>query len=69
MERQPVTSDNLAEVGYDAELETLEVHFRRGGTYQYFNVPVFMFERLMAADSLGRFFNSQIRGHYPESKL
>ncbi|WP_024587366.1 KTSC domain-containing protein [Aliihoeflea sp. 2WW] len=69
MERQPVTSSNLAEVGYDPELETLEVQFRHGGVYQYFNVPAFMNERLMNADSLGLFFNAEIRGHYPEAKL
>jgi hypothetical protein len=69
MERQPVTSSNLAEVGYDPELETLEVLFKHGGVYQYFNVPAFMHERLMTADSLGRFFNTEIKGHYPEAKL
>ena len=69
MERQPVTSSNLAEVGYDPELETLEVQFRHGSVYQYFNVPAFMYERLMSADSLGRFFNAEIKGHYPEAKI
>lgn len=69
MERQPVTSGNLAEVGYDPELETLEVQFRHGGVYQYLNVPAFMNERLMTAESLGRFFNAEIKGHYPEIKL
>lgn len=69
MERQAVTSGNLAEVGYDPELETLEIQFKHGVVYQYFNVPAFMHERLMTADSLGRFFNAEIKGHYPEAKL
>lgn len=69
MERQPVTSSNLAEVGYDYELETLEVQFTHGGVYQYFNVPPFMHDRLMSADSLGRFFNAEIKGRYPEAKI
>lgn len=69
MERQPVTSSSLAEVGYDAEFETLEVKFKHGGIYQYFNVPPFMYERLMNADSLGRFLNREIKGHYQEAKL
>jgi hypothetical protein len=58
MERQPVTSESLAEIGYDPDLETLEVQFRRGGVYQYYNVPPFMYERLMAAESLGRFLRA-----------
>ena len=56
MDRQSVVSSNLAEVGYDPDLETLEVQFKSGGIYQYFNVPAFMYERLMSANSLGRFF-------------
>ncbi|MBL4918659.1 KTSC domain-containing protein [Tabrizicola sp. DMG-N-6] len=69
MDRYPVTSSNLAEVGYDPELETLEVQFKSGGVYQYFNVTAVMYERLMSADSLGRYFNKEIKGHYPEAKL
>lgn len=69
MERQAVTSGNLAEVGYDPNLEILEVQFRHGGVYQYYNVPPFMNERLMTADSLGRFFNTEIKGRYPEAKM
>lgn len=69
MDRQSVASSNLAEVGYYLDLETLEVQFKSGGIYQYFNVPAFMYERLMSADSLGRFFNAEIKGHYPEAKV
>jgi hypothetical protein len=69
MDRQSVASSNLAEVGYDSDLETLEVQFKSGGIYQYFNVPAFMYERLMSADSIGRFFNAEIKGHYPEAKV
>jgi hypothetical protein len=69
MERAAVTSENLAEVGYDPATETLEVMFRHGGVYQYYNLPAIVHERLMQADSLGKFFNSEIKGHYPESRL
>lgn len=69
MERNLVTSGNLAEVGYDPDLETLEIQFHHGGVYQYYNVPLFMHERLMTAESLGRFFNAEIKGHYPEAKM
>ncbi len=69
MDRPSVASSNLAEVGYDSDLETLEVQFKSGGIYQYFNVPAFMYERLMSAESIGRFFNAEIKGHYPEAKV
>ena len=69
MERELVSSSNLASVGYDADSETLEVEFKGGSVYQYFNVPAFMHERMMAADSIGIFFNAEIRDAYPCEKL
>ena len=68
MERKPVSSSNLASVGYDPASETLEVEFQTAGVYQYLNVPEFMWERLMQADSVGRFFNLEIRNAYPCAK-
>jgi len=39
MKRQAVESSNLASVGYDVENEILEVEFKHGRVYQYFDVP------------------------------
>jgi hypothetical protein len=69
MERQPVSSSNIASVGYDPASETLEVEFHSTGVYQYLNVPLFMYERLMMADSVGIFFNAEIKNAYPCSKM
>ena len=69
MDRQPVTSESLTEVGYDPEYEILEVMFRHGGIYQYRNFPAHMFERFMSADSLGRFLNLEIKKHFPEERI
>lgn len=69
MEREPVNSSNLASIGYDAGSETLEVEFKNTGVYQYLNVPQFMWERLMQADSIGRFFNAEIKNAFPCVKL
>lgn len=69
MERVPVSSSNLVSVGYDPESETLEVEFTKSGVYHYSNVPLFMHERLMMADSVGKFFNAEIKDAYPCSKL
>lgn len=69
MEREPVNSSNLVGVGYDAGSETLEVEFKSGAVYQYLNVPEFMWERLRDADSIGRFFNAEIKNAYPCNKL
>lgn len=69
MERHPVASSNLAEVGYDPDLEILEIMFQNCSVYQYYNFPNFMFERFMASGSLGGFFNTEIKRHYQEARM
>jgi len=62
--RQAVDSSSLESVGYDVSTHVLEIAFRNGGVYQYEDVPPEVFEDLMAADSLGRFFTARIRPRY-----
>ncbi len=70
MDREPVSSSNIAEVGYEPDTETLEIMFKKSGlVYQYYNVPAFMHERLMEAPSIGSYFNAEIRGHFPDARL
>jgi hypothetical protein len=65
MERQIVSSSNLASVGYNPESETLQVEFSKSGKlYEYYNVPQFMYDRLLEAPSIGIFFNAEIRTAY-----
>ena len=67
--RVPVSSSNLASVGYDAASRTLEVEFLHGAVYQYFNVPAYEHEGLMRAPSHGKYFHAHIRGVYRYTKL
>ena len=69
MDRIPVQSTNVAEVGYDPETMTLEVAFHNGTLYQYFDVPEVMFQELLRSDSVGRFLNAQIKNSYRYAKL
>ena len=69
MEREPVHSSNLAAVGYDPNSETLEVEFKNGRVYEYYNVPDFIHERLMQASSLGQFFNAEIKDVFACSQI
>jgi hypothetical protein len=64
MRRRPVNSSSLSSVGYDSRSQTLEIEFQSGAIYQYFAVPRGVFEMLLAQDSLGAFFNAQIREAY-----
>jgi hypothetical protein len=65
MERQPVSSSNLATVGYDVATETLEIEFQNGSTYQYYGVPESIFHDLLSAGSVGSYFSRNVKNIYP----
>lgn len=69
MERAPVSSSNIASIGYESNSETLEIEFKNQSIYQYYNVPQFMHEQLMQAPSIGVFFNTNIRNAYACAKM
>ena len=69
MERKTVTSSVIASVGYDAEARTLEIEFTTSRVYQYFLVPPEIYWALMSAESLGRYFNAEIRNRFPNREI
>jgi len=70
MNREPVQSRNLSSVGYDISASTLEIEFLKGGVYQYYGVPVHVYESLLNAVSKGSYFYHNIRnGGYSYSKV
>ena len=69
MERTAVRSTDLAIIGYDAGVSTLEIAFKNGGVYQYRQVPERVFQSLLKAPSHGRYFNEHIKDRYPTAKV
>jgi hypothetical protein len=65
----PVESSMLQAVGYDPETQTLEVLFNSGERYQYFDVPPEEYEGLMAAESKGRYMQSNIIDMYDWTQI
>lgn len=68
MNRTPVTSSNVVAVGYDADTLTLEVEFKDGAVYQYFDVPETVYRELLSASSIGQFMHANIRNTYRYAK-
>ena len=64
MNRKGVASSNLESVGYDPGLRVLEVKFRSGGLYRYFDVSQDEYDGLMAAESHGKYLAARIKGRY-----
>jgi len=65
MERTPVSSSILESVGYDPETQTLEVEFKEGGIYRYFEVPESVYNGLLSVDSHGSFYAEHIKHSFP----
>ena len=69
MEGQRVSSSMIPSIGYGAAIEALEVEFHKTGLYQYFNVPSFVYEEMMAAPLQGIYFNANIKNQYQYERL
>lgn len=65
-----VSSSHLARIRYQESSRTLEVEFRDGSVYQYFDVPESEFRGLLSAtESHGKYFHEHIRENYRYARL
>jgi len=65
-----VQSSALERVSYNQETHTLCATFRKSHrTFMYEDVPQELYDGLIFADSLGRYFNAHIRGHFPYREI
>lgn len=65
IEMQSVKSSLLDKVGYDPETKVLAVQMNYSSdVYLYRNVPLEVFDDLLAADSKGGFYVKNIKGKY-----
>lgn len=69
MERQVVSSSNIASIGYDEATSTLEVEFLNGSIYHYYDVPHNEYQNLMQAESHGKYLAAHIKGRYRYSRV
>lgn len=59
--RVPVDSSDIVSVGYNPETKNLFVEFKGGRVYKYSGVPAEIHDKLMKANSHGRFFNRKVK--------
>jgi hypothetical protein len=69
MKLKPVDSEMLVAAGYDQKSHSLLAVFRTGETYLYKNVPSFVYERLMTADSKGKFMHKYILNRFDYERV
>ncbi|PSB54356.1 KTSC domain-containing protein [Chamaesiphon polymorphus] len=69
IEMLPAHSTMAAQVGYDYDREILQIEFNSGAVYQYSEVEPELWEDLQATDSIGSFYNQEIKGYYPSTRI
>jgi hypothetical protein len=57
-------SEALVWAEYDDETQDLTILLRNCRTYRYFKVPELEYDRLVSAESTGRYYNLHIRNDY-----
>jgi lysyl-tRNA synthetase class 2 len=68
MARIPVSSSWIAWLDYDDEKNALDVGLDNGKDYTYLQVPAKVYQAFLDAPSKGRFFITQIKNRFAESK-
>ncbi|MDT9599248.1 KTSC domain-containing protein [Sphingosinicella rhizophila] len=59
-----VSSSAVERVHYDPATARLDIWYKGGGLYSYFDVPADIYRAMLTAPSLGAFVNREIKPHY-----
>ncbi len=68
-EMTPVSSSNIAEIGYDESTQEVYVRFLNNSLYVYKEVPPFEFEGLLNAPSIGSYLHRNYKNVYPYERV
>ncbi len=69
MEMVNVESSNIESIGYDSDNGILNIQFKKGGLYEYYEVPSYEHDGLMGADSKGTYAHQNIYKRYRQQKI
>jgi hypothetical protein len=65
MAQVDLQSTSLNAATYQDQSAFLELEFRSGAIYRYLGVPERVYQKLLSAESKGRYFNQHIRNCFP----
>lgn len=69
MRLKPVDSEMLDALGYDEKSHSLFAEFKTGGTYRYKNVPSFIYQGLLDADSIGEYMHKYVLDRFEHERV
>jgi hypothetical protein len=62
-------SSNIAGFDYDPSQQILIVEFNHGGRYNYYDVPVHVYEGMIAATSKGQYLAQNVKNIYRYARV
>lgn len=65
----PMNSSMANAIGYDSNTNILQIEFHNGAVYQYSEIDQDTWQDLHQADSVGKFFNENVRGKYQYERI
>lgn len=68
-EMTPVSSSNVAEIGYDEATQEVYVRFLNGSLYVYKGVPSLEYQGLLNAPSVGSYLHRNFKNVYPYERV
>ena len=69
IEHSVTNSSQIFHLSYDEIEQRLTITYHNGQKYAYMNVPRELFDKLIVAESAGKFLNSEIKGHFKYEKI
>lgn len=65
----PITSSNLAAIGYNPHKRILAVEFKSGAIFHFAGISETVYQQLLEAPSRGSYFHKEIRGKFQGEKM
>ena len=66
---KPLDSSVIKMVGWDSEDNTLIVQFKSDTVWAYYNISQEIYETFITSESMGNFFNKNIRNFFDSHKI
>lgn len=64
-----VSSSNIDSIGYDDQSQQVYIRFHNGSLYVYKGVPIYEYENLRDAPSLGSYLHRNYKNVYPYERI
>jgi len=68
-EMTPVSSSNVAQIGYNEDEQLVYVEFLNGNIYMYKGVPQHEYDNLLTSSSVGSYLHRNFKNVYPYERI